>query len=73
LKVELCATPNFDVAQLVVRRNGEELGASALGRPSPVDAGEYRIEARVPGFEKWARTVTVGANGDLRTVELCRG
>ncbi|HYP99288.1 MAG TPA: hypothetical protein VER96_11520 [Polyangiaceae bacterium] len=71
LKVELCATPNFDAKQLVVRRNGEVLGDSALGRPSPVDAGEYVIEARVPGFEKWSRAVTVGANGDLQTVEVC--
>ncbi|MEI9941121.1 MAG: hypothetical protein WDO69_28215 [Pseudomonadota bacterium] len=71
LKIELCAEPNFDPAKLVVSRNGEEVGASALGRPSPVDAGDYLIEARVPGFEKWSRTVKVLAEGDLRSVEVC--
>jgi hypothetical protein len=71
LKIELCATPSFDAAQLVVTRNGEEVGQSALGRPSPVDAGDYTIEARAPGFEKWSRAVKVGAEGDLQTVEIC--
>ncbi len=71
LKVEVCERPNFDVARLVVTRNEQELGQSSLGRPSPVDAGEYRILAQVPGFVKWSRSVVVAGDGDLQSVELC--
>jgi len=71
LKIDVCVDPNFDSSKLVVSRNGEELGASALGRPSPVDAGEYLIEARAAGYAKWSRTVKVAAEGDLETVEIC--
>lgn len=72
LRIDLCEAPNFDANQLTVRRNGEELGASVLGRPSPVDPGEYRIEARVPGFEKWQRVVRIAAEADLQSVEICQ-
>jgi hypothetical protein len=71
LKVEVCERPSFDVSRLIVTRNGQELGPSSLGRPSPVDAGEYRIEAYAPGFERWSQSVTVSADGDLQSVELC--
>jgi hypothetical protein len=71
LKVDVCERPNFDVARLTITRNGQELGQSSLGRPSPVDAGEYRIDASVPGFEKWSGSVRVAADGDLQSVELC--
>jgi hypothetical protein len=71
LKVDVCERPNFDVSGLIVRRNGEELGQSSLGRPSPVDAGQYQIEANAPGFEKWSRSVMVSGDGDLQSVELC--
>jgi hypothetical protein len=71
LKIDLCVDPNFDNSKLVVSRNGEEVGASVLGRPSPVDAGEYLIEARAAGYAKWSRTVKVAKEGDLESVEIC--
>jgi hypothetical protein len=71
LKIDVCVDPNFDSSKLVVSRNGEELGSSVLGRPSPVDAGEYLIEARAAGYAKWSRTVKVSADGDLESVEIC--
>jgi hypothetical protein len=72
LRIDVCEHPNFDSSKLVVSRNGEALGESALGRPSPVDAGEYLIEAQVPGYERWSRSVKVSADGDLRSVEICQ-
>lgn len=71
LKIDVCVDPNFDSSKLVVSRNGEELGATVLGRPSPVDAGEYLIEARAAGYVKWSRKVKVAADGDLKSVEIC--
>lgn len=71
LKIDVCFDPNFDSSKLVVSRNGEELGASVLGRPSPVDAGEYLIEGRAVGYAKWSRTVKVAADGDLEAIAIC--
>ncbi len=35
-----------------------------------VDPGEYRIDARAPGYRSWSTSVTVGPEGDAKTVSV---
>jgi hypothetical protein len=57
---------------LVVLRNGVELDPAMWNRALPVDGGEYEIMGKAPGREPWSARVTVGAEGDHRSVEVPR-
>lgn len=57
-------------AGLVIKRNGEVLGAALLGDPIPVDPGEHTIEATAPGFSSWSTTIVVGKDADAKTVSV---
>ena len=57
-------------AGLVVKRNGEVLGAALLGDPIPIDPGEHTIEANAPGFLPWSTTIVVGKDADQKTVSV---
>jgi len=45
--------------------DGEEIGTAPLPEAFAIDAGEHRVEARLPGHESVARTVQANAGGDL--------
>ncbi|MDI1484321.1 hypothetical protein [Polyangium sp. y55x31] len=57
-------------AGLVIKRNGEPLGATLLGDPIPVDPGEHTIEATAPGFLPWSTKIVVGKDADQKTVSV---
>jgi hypothetical protein len=57
---------------LVVLRNGVELDPATWNRALPVDGGDYEIVGKAPGREPWSARVTVGAEGDHRSVEVPR-
>jgi hypothetical protein len=59
-----------DVAGLVVRRDGVEVGEGALGTPIPVDPGEHTIEVTAPGHVPWTSTVVIGASAQRKTMEI---
>jgi hypothetical protein len=51
------------VAGMEVRRNGELVGATLWGTATPIDPGDYTIEASAPGKKKWSSIASVGPNG----------
>ncbi|WP_438022990.1 hypothetical protein [Sorangium sp. So ce233] len=56
-------------AGTVVKRNGNTLGAAALGVALPVDPGEHRLSTQAPGGPVWEQTITL-AEGETRTLTL---
>jgi hypothetical protein len=59
-------------AGTTVTRNGETLGAAALGLALPVDPGTYEIVTRAPGVPERQTSVTLEL-GDAKRVELETG
>ncbi|MDC0742911.1 hypothetical protein [Polyangium mundeleinium] len=57
-------------AGLVIKRNGEVVGAALLGDPIPVDPGEHTIGATAPGFLSWSTKIVVGKDADAKTVSV---
>jgi hypothetical protein len=51
------------VAGMEVRRNGELLGATLWGTSTPVDPGDYTIEASAPGKKTWSSVASVAPSG----------
>jgi hypothetical protein len=68
-KLQINAGPGKATAGLVIRTDGQEVGAGALGTPIAVDPGSHAIEATAPGYTVWSTTVTV-ADGAVQVVEI---
>jgi hypothetical protein len=45
-------------------------GPFGWNRSLPIDGGVYTVTARAPGANPWSTLVTVGGEGDTRTVEI---
>lgn len=58
------------IAGLAVTRNGEPVAEASFGTAVAIDPGAYRIEASAPGHQSWATSVTIGLDGDQRTVTI---
>ncbi|WP_438014450.1 hypothetical protein WMF18_26525 [Sorangium sp. So ce315] len=56
-------------AGTVVTRDGNRLGAAALGVALPVDPGEHRVSTQAPGGPVWEQRVTI-AEGETKTLTL---
>ena len=54
---------------LVLHRDGEDLGQTALVAPFPVDAGDHRIELSAPGYRTWAAAVRLPSDGVSLSLE----
>jgi hypothetical protein len=57
------------VPGLVLRRDGEDLGQTALVAPFPIDAGDHRIELSAPGYRPWSAAVKVPSDGASVSLE----
>ncbi len=55
---------------LEVTRNGQLVSAGSYGLALPVDPGDHEIVAMAPGYQRWATSVTVGANADRQTISI---
>lgn len=55
---------------LVVRVDGMEIPAAALGTPIPIDPGTHEIEATAPGYTVWSTTTQIGDSGDLKAIAV---
>jgi len=53
---------------LSIRRDGIAVGPGAWGTASPADPGEHVVEATAGGKRPWRASVTLGAQGDAKTV-----
>lgn len=56
--------------ELAVQRNGEDVAEGSLGTAVAVDPGAHEIVATAPGYTKWSTSITVGANGDRKAVQI---
>lgn len=61
--------PNDAPAGVVVKRDGQELTAAALGVELPIDPGDYVLTLEAPGRDKTEQRVTIG-KGEKKTVAL---
>lgn len=65
LKIDAEATPG-----MVIRRDGQEIPAAALGTPIPVDPGAHIIEATAPGYSVWSTNIELTAAAEVKTVAI---
>ena len=68
LTIHVRADRRIDGLEIV--RGDAPIDASAWDRALPIDGGTYTIAARAPGAAPWSTTVTIGAEGDSKTVEI---
>ncbi|WP_437508362.1 hypothetical protein [Sorangium sp. So ce1099] len=55
---------------LLIRVDGHDIPAAALGTPIPIDPGSHQVEATASGYTVWSTTVQVGENADLKTIAI---
>ncbi|WP_437590430.1 hypothetical protein [Sorangium sp. So ce1000] len=55
---------------LLVRVDGNDIPAAALGTPIPIDPGSHEVEATASGYSVWSTTVQVGESADLKTIAV---
>ncbi|XYH98827.1 hypothetical protein ACMHYB_03430 [Sorangium sp. So ce1128] len=55
---------------LLIRVDGHDIPAAALGTPIPIDPGSHEVEATASGYAVWSTTVQVGENADLKTIAI---
>jgi hypothetical protein len=68
-KLQINAGPGKAAEGLVIRTDGQEVGAGALGTPIAVDPGSHVIEATATGYSVWSTTVTA-SEGAVKVVEI---
>jgi hypothetical protein len=56
------------VPGLKLTRNGIAVDEAAVGQATPVDPGDYAIQANVPGYVEWSAHIKLGPDGDRKTV-----
>lgn len=67
-KLSMLRIDAANIAGLVVKRDGAEVGRGSLGVPIAVDPGDHIITASAPGREDWTSVVSISANADSKTV-----
>ncbi|WP_437999002.1 hypothetical protein WMF26_02420 [Sorangium sp. So ce185] len=55
---------------LLVRVDGHDIPAAALGTPIPIDPGAHEVEATASGYSVWSTIVQVGESADLKTIAV---
>jgi hypothetical protein len=55
---------------LVVKRDGTTVGAATFGTAVPLDPGEHTIEATAQGKKPWSTKISIGAERDVKSVEI---
>ncbi|WP_437647726.1 hypothetical protein [Sorangium sp. So ce362] len=55
---------------LLVRIDGYDIPAAALGTPIPIDPGSHQVEATASGYSVWSTTVQVGESADLKAIAV---
>jgi hypothetical protein len=61
--------PSDAPADMVVLRDGVELGSASLGVELPVDPGEHEVVVRAKGYEDWSTRVSLGER-EVQSLDL---
>jgi hypothetical protein len=69
-KLAINVPQNSQVDGLEILRDKERIEPVMWNRALPIDGGTYTISARSPGASTWSTQVTIGAEGDTKTVDV---
>jgi hypothetical protein len=69
-KLVIDVPPDARVQGLVVKRDGEVVGAGQWGAPVAVDPGKHSVDASAPGKRAWAVQEDVQGNGRVARVQV---
>jgi len=69
-KLAVSVPPTARISGLEIRRNNVALAEAGWDLPTPLDPGEYTIEATAPGHEPWSQKVTLPAENRVIPVEI---
>ncbi len=58
------------VERLEILRDRDAVDPAAWNRALPVDGGTYKITARAPGLASWTSTITIGVEGDHKSIDV---
>jgi hypothetical protein len=62
-KLTIAVSPDSDVPDLEIKRDGSLVGRVSWNIPMPVDAGTYSIEAKARGKKPWRTSIEVRGEG----------
>ncbi len=62
--------PAASLTGLVVKWDGEQLGAAALGVALPVDPGEHSLRVEAPGKKPFEKKVTIVGDAKRETIQI---
>ncbi len=69
-KLTISVSKDSHIDHLALARDGQRIDEVMWNRTLPIDGGTYTITARAPGSIEWSAKVTVGAEGDTKTVDV---
>ncbi len=69
-KLAINVPQNSQIDGLEILRDKERIEPVMWNRALPIDGGTYSISARSPGASTWSTQVTIGAEGDTKTVDV---
>ncbi len=69
-KLTVTVAPESRIDRLEVFRDATPVDPATWNLALPVDGGTYRITARAPGMTTWTGSITVGPEGDAKTVAI---
>ncbi len=69
-KLAINVPQQSQVDGLEITRGKDRIDSVMWNRALPIDGGTYTITARGPGSSPWSTEVTVGAEGDTKTVDI---
>jgi hypothetical protein len=69
-KLTIAVSAKSRIEHLEVLRDGAVVDASTWNLPLPIDGGKHQIVARAPGATEWTTQVTIGSDGDVKTVKV---
>jgi len=58
------------VDHLEILRDRDAVDPAVWNRALPIDGGTYKITARAPGLAPWTSTITIGVEGDRKSVDV---
>lgn len=58
------------IDNLAITSDGEAIEPVMWNRALPIDGGTHKITAHAPGANEWTTTITIGNEGDTKTVEI---
>lgn len=69
-KLTINVSAESQVEGLEILRDKDLVDAASWNVALPIDGGKYTVTAHAPGSTEWTTSVTIGAEGDTKTVDI---